>query len=166
MDIRFADEKDLDQIANVYIKNHRSTYKGLLSDEYLCGLTFDYGRNKWEAYLRDESKKIWAAYEETLFLGFAAGMEDAELDRTWYLDSLHVTEDARGKGVGTALIRTVGQYAREHHYNRMSICIVKGNEAAGGLYRRLGARHFKDFEDLFAGTVSHSEKLLWEPVVL
>ena len=43
-------------------------------------------------------------------------------------------------------------------YEKMSICIVKGNDNAGNLYRKLGARHYKDF----TGKMSHSEKLLWD----
>ncbi len=166
MEIRLADKKDINHIAELYIKNHKITYKNLLSEEYLANLTLDYGRAKWETYLSDENKKIWVACENGLFLGFVAGMEDPELEFTWYLDSLHVTENARGKGVGTALIQTIGGYALEHHYQKMSICIVKGNDQAGRLYKKLGAKHDKDFIDSFGNTTSYSEKLLWEELTL
>lgn len=161
MNIRFAKKNDIDDIAELYIKNHLVTYKGLLSDDYLSNLTLDYAKDKWNKYVEDTRKKVWVAYEENVFLGFAAGMEDAELPCTWYLDSLHVTEKARGKGIGTAFIKTMGKYAVENDYIKMSICIVKGNVNAGNLYKKLGAEHFADFEDDFCGTVSHSEKLLW-----
>ncbi len=162
MDIRFAETTDLQQIADVYINNHRSTYQGLLSDDYLKGLTVDYGVQKWKQYMQDSKRKIWAAFEGTSFLGFVAGMEDSELENTWYLDSLHVVPSARGKGVGTGLIRTIGRYALENGYAKMSICIVRGNDTAGSLYRKLGAKHLKYFEDEFGGTKSNSEKLIWE----
>ena len=44
----------------------------------------------------------------------------------------------------------------------MSICIVRGNERAGKLYRRLGAVHYRYFEDAFGAERFASEKLLWE----
>ena len=157
----------VENIENLYVG--RSTpsepaicYNGLLSDAYIDQLTVAYGVQKWEAYLMAEQHKIWVAYEEDIFLGFAAGMQDQELENIWYLDSLHVSADARGKGVGTALIRTIGRYAQEQGYAGMSICIVKGNDDAGNLYKKFGAKHLKDFEDDFCGTVSQSEKLLWE----
>lgn len=162
MEIRFAQQQDLRQIAQLYISNHKSTYQGLLSDEYIQGLTLEYGMDKWTHYLADGKGKIWVACNEGIFWGFAAGTEDAELPDTWYLDSLHVIPEARGKGVGTRLIRTMGKYALENHYAKMSICIVRGNDAAGSLYRKLGAKHLYDFEDTFCGTKSQSEKLIWE----
>lgn len=162
MNIRLAVTDDLNNIAEVYRNNHIKTYKGLLSDKYILSLTLDYCRDKWKKYAKDAEKKIWVAYEADIFLGFVAGMEDSELPHTWYLDSLHVTEAARGKGVGTSLIKTIGKYANENNYTKMSICIVKGNDSASKLYKKLGAEHFSYFYDDFCGTVSYSEKMLWE----
>ena len=65
-------------------------------------------------------------------------------------------------GIGTAFIKTMMKYAVENSYSKMSVCIIKGNDNAGNLYKKLGAKHLLDFEDDFCGTVSHSEKLLWE----
>ena len=76
---------------------------------------------------------MWVVYSEDEFLGFAAGMADESLAGTWYLDSLHITEKARGKGIGTALIKTMMKYAVENSYSKMSVCIVKGNDNAGNL---------------------------------
>lgn len=162
MNIRLAVTDDLNNIAEVYRYNHINTYKGLLSDKYLSNLTLDYCRDKWEKYAEDTRKRIWVAYEADIFLGFVAGMEDSQLPDTWYLDSLHVTERARGKGIGTALIKTIGKYANENNYAKMSICIVQGNDSASNLYKKLGAEHFSYFCDDFCGTVSDSEKLLWK----
>lgn len=162
MDIRIAIQDDLTNIAGVYVKNHKTTYQNLLDQEYLDSLTLSNAQTKWASYLSDTDKKIWVAYEEHCFLGFVAGKKDPELEHTWYLDSLHVTENARGKGVGTALIQTIGRYAIENHYYQMSVCIVKGNDQAGRLYQKLGAQHFKDFMDKFGNTDVCAEKLLWE----
>ena len=133
MNIRLAVTDDLNNIAEVYRYNHINTYKGLLSDKYLSHLTLDYCRDKWKKYIEDTKKRIWVAYEADIFLGFVAGMEDSELPDTWYLDSLHVTEGARGKGIGTALIKIIGKYANENNYAKMSICIVQGNDSASNL---------------------------------
>ncbi len=73
-----------------------------------------------------------------------------------------MADRARGKGVGTALIRAAAAYASARGYRRMSVCIIRGNERAGGLYRKLCAAHYRYFEDDFHGTKTSSEKLLWE----
>ena len=166
MTIRFAAEEDLDRIAALYVRNHQSTYRGLLSDEYLSHLTVETARGKWEAFFRCPDRKIWVASEGGVFLGFLGGMPDSDLSQTWYLDSLQVSETARGKGTGTALIREAARFAADQGYARMSICIVRGNDRAGALYRKLGAVHYLFFEDDFGGTTSSSEKLLWEKLPL
>lgn len=166
MEIRFAQPEDLQQIAQLYISNHKKTYRGLLADEYLEGLTLEYGLDKWTRYSAEHDGKIWVACDQGNFAGFAAGMEDTSLPDTWYLDSLHVLPEARGKGVGTRLIIEMGRYALENGYAKMSICIVRGNDTAGALYRKLGAKHLMYFEDSFGGTKSQSEKLVWEDLTV
>ena len=166
MEIRFAGKEDLENIAGLYVRNHKTAYRGLLSDEYLNGLTVSGALEKWEKHLQDGVSVIWVACERDHFLGFAAAMPDPKTEQAWYLESLHVTENARGIGVGTALIKTAAQYAYDHGYRKMSVCIVRGNDRAGSLYQRLGAEHASFFEDDFNGTVSASERLVWKEVPL
>ncbi len=156
--VRSATQKDVNSISFLYVHNHRETYKNLLPAEYFETLTESYAKTKWKDYIADEGSRVWVAEENGTFLGFVASTADEELSDVWYLDSLHVCESARGRGVGTALIKAVGRYAYEGGYEKMSICVVTGNDGAGDLYRKLGARHYKDF----TGKMSHAEKLLWE----
>lgn len=161
MDIVFATLNNLDDMAKLYVYNHKTTYKGLLSDEYLNSLTVEGAKARWSDYLKNDVNKIWVAFDENVFIGFAAGTEDAEIENTWYLDSLHVSERARGKGVGSELVKTMGRYAVQKGYKAMSICVVKGNTNAENLYIKLGAKPYKQFKDNFGNTASNSKKLLW-----
>lgn len=162
MTIQPAAKDDLPAIAALYLHNHREAYRGLLSENYLSGLTAEACTEKWAAALSCPREQLWVAREGDALLGFAAGLPDEELPQTWYLESLHVAEAARGKGVGTALIREAARHAGEAGFRRMSVCIVRGNERAGTLYRKLGAAHRKYFEDAFGTERFASEKLLWE----
>ncbi|WP_291679340.1 GNAT family N-acetyltransferase [Clostridium sp.] len=161
MNIREANAEDMELIANLYVMNWKKTYVGLLPDNFLNGLTVNDGINKWQEYLTKEKHRIFVAYENENFLGFSACKEDEELKNCLYLDSLHVSESSRGKGVGTKLINTVGSYAYIKGYEHMSICIVKGNDKAKRIYEKMGAKHYKDFIDYFGDTESNSEKLIW-----
>lgn len=125
LEIRPAGPEDVKSIASLYVCNHRTTYKNLLPAEYFETLTDAYAENKWQKYIADNNNCVWVAEDEGVFLGFVASTLDDELPGVWYLDSLHVCESARGKGVGTALIKTVGKYALDNGYKKMSICIVK-----------------------------------------
>lgn len=162
MEIREATNADVASIAKLYTENWKETYKNLLPDEFLDHLNFEDSKQKWGSYLLEKGHKIFVAYEEDVFLGFSACKEDDEIQNCLYLDSLHVSKVARGKGVGTELIRKVGNYAAHNGDTRMSICIVKGNDTAKRLYEKMGARHYKDFTDHFGETESNSEKLIWD----
>ena len=55
-----------------------------------------------------------------------------------YLDDLSVTEKCRRKGMGTQLIQTAEQYAKELGITRVVLHVERANEAAYRLYSRLG----------------------------
>ena len=161
MNIREANAEDIEPIASLYVMNWKKTYVGLLPDNFLNGLTVNEGIKKWQEYLNKEKHRIFVAYENEKILGFSACKEDEELKNCLYLDSLHVSETSRGKGVGTKLINTVGSYAYIKGYEHMSNCIVKGTDNAKRIYEKMGAKHYKDFIDYFGDTESNSEKLIW-----
>ncbi len=160
--IRNATVSDICSIAELYVSNHKSTYRGLVSDEYLDNLTVDSAVIKWSEYLSDKKNRIWVAFENDTFFGFLASKPDSTSKKIWYIDSLHICESARGKGTGTSLIKTVGQYALASGYGKMSVCVVKGNDSAKKLYMKLGARHLLSFEDKFDNSRINSEKLIWD----
>ena len=161
MIIREANGSDVENIAKLYISNWKTTYKGILSDAYLNHLTVSYGMEKWSAFLVRPEHHVFVAYEGLTFLGFGAYHPDMDFDKCLYLASLHVSSNARGQGVGTKLIQSIGKYAIDKNFNKMSICIIKGNHDARRLYCKLGALHHLDFIDYFDGIKLNSEKLLW-----
>ena len=103
MDIRFAESIDLNRIAELYLRNHKTTYKDLLSPDYINRLDYNYGIGKWSAEFSDPKTVIWVACDGHEFLGFVSATPDYKENDTIYLESLHIIENARGKGIGTAL---------------------------------------------------------------
>ena len=49
-----------------------------------------------------------------------------------------VARDWRGRGVGTALIEAAVEWARERGLHKLSLSVFAHNEAAIGLYRKVG----------------------------
>ena len=160
--IRKATVDDIASIAKLYVSNHKTTYKGLVSDDYLNNLTVEKASERWKNFLSDDSNIMWVASQEDKLLGFISTMPDSTSNKIRYLDSLHICPEARGKGIGTALIRTAGESTLRNGYEKMSVCVVKGNDKAKQLYIKLGARHLLSFEDKFDNSRVNSEKLLWD----
>ena len=160
--IREAQIYEIETIAALHISNQKETYRGLLSDSYLDQLDIVSEERKWREYLEQRTQRLIVAYEGSMFLGFAACKPDPECAEWLYLDSLHVSPEARGIGVGTVLIKWVMSYAEDHRFERMTVCIVRGNELARNLYFKMGAVQYRYFIDRFDGTTSNSEKLWWD----
>lgn len=165
MIIRKVTDSDIELIADLHVENWKKTYRGLLPNKFLDNLKVSDELQDWKEYPKKEGHMIFVAYEDEKFLGFSACKEDDEIKHCLYLDSLHVSEASRGKGIGTKLLNTVGNYAYKKGYKCMSICIVKGNLNAKSLYEKLGAKHYKDFIDYFGSTESNSEKLIWDNLI-
>jgi GNAT superfamily N-acetyltransferase len=56
-----------------------------------------------------------------------------------YLEDLFVKPDARGTGLGKALLMTLVDIARERGYGRVEWSVLDWNEPAIGFYRSIGA---------------------------
>jgi GNAT superfamily N-acetyltransferase len=62
-----------------------------------------------------------------------------------YLEDLYVRPEARGKGVGRALLVHLARLAVERGCGRLEWAVLDWNESAIGFYRGLGARPMDDW---------------------
>jgi GNAT superfamily N-acetyltransferase len=56
-----------------------------------------------------------------------------------YLEDLYVKPEARGRGVGLALLKRLASIARERGHGRLEWSVLDWNEPAIGFYKKLGA---------------------------
>ena len=138
--IRPGRDSDLEAVAAIKVANWADTYRGLIPPDVLAPF-LDLGHS-------EDDLRGAIALPDAQFLvaedarGNVVGFSLAYLDETpdpW-LESLHVVAAARGRGVGTALMREVALGIRARGRDTMRLGVVKGNRGAGRLYERLGAR--------------------------
>lgn len=121
-----------------------------------------------EALVRGEDnrhsyKNTFVAVEQTTLLGIVVlynGVDGEQLDRAlekwlaakdaptaldveahadeYYIDTICVTPQARGKGVGTLLLAFSEQAARDSGYNKLSLNVETAKLDARRLYERIG----------------------------
>lgn len=163
MTIRPIIDNNIQAIAKIYTENWKTTYQGILPDSFLKSITYEHSKEKWLSYIHTDKQGAFVAVDENdMIIGFAAYKPYDDLKKCLLLDSLHILQSVQGGGIGKQLIFTIGKYAYNNGYEKMSICIVKGNDRAERIYTYLGAKHYKDFIDDFEGTPSNSSVLLWD----
>ena len=58
-------------------------------------------------------------------------------DDEWYVDALAVFKNWERQGIGTSLLHTAEQQARQHHYPKIALHVAQGNKEAIDLYTHL-----------------------------
>ena len=71
-------------------------------------------------------------------VGLAFGLFDRERASTGHVAGMWVDPEARGRGVGRALLESVIAWARSRALDRLELWVTKGNVAAARLYERAG----------------------------
>jgi GNAT superfamily N-acetyltransferase len=71
-------------------------------------------------------------------VGLAFGLFDKERATTGHVAGMWVDPEARGRGVGRALLESVIAWARSRALDRLELWVTKGNGVAARLYERAG----------------------------
>ncbi|MGW7811140.1 GNAT family N-acetyltransferase [Staphylococcus xylosus] len=155
-----AIEDDMKSISEIYVENWKQTYGPLFPNSDIEKMTIQQGMQIWSDFFIIKHNTINIIKVNNKVAGFIAISPDKYVGNTIYVDSLHISKESRGLGLGTFLLEAVLKEAKSKIKN-VTICIIKGNNGARNLYVKLGAEHYLNFEDNLNGITTHSEKLLW-----
>ena len=140
MRVTLASVADAPEIAEVKVVGWRTTYAAWVPDAVLVTFLDPVAQaDAIAAELRAPPNFAVVAREPDLMLGFAtcllAGRDEP------LLDSLHVLPEARGRGVGSALLARVASEVEARGARTMVVEVVEQNVRTRELYERLGARY-------------------------
>jgi GNAT superfamily N-acetyltransferase len=112
-------------------------------------LAAEYGREVPDELWREDDTD---AQHDAVLLADDVGIAalDRKSDRTWLLDILYVRKRARGKGVGTDLVRAAADHVASQGGEMLALEVLESNGDARRLYERLG---FKTSERVMAASV-------------
>lgn len=80
----------------------------------------------------------FVAVNKQVDVGMARGIADENEPKQAFLLSMWVAPDARGRGVGEALIQAVAHWARAAGHSRLLLDVADVNQPAVALYERMG----------------------------
>jgi ribosomal protein S18 acetylase RimI-like enzyme len=75
--------------------------------------------------------------EARLNAAIGSWLEREAEDDEWYVDALAVFKNRGRKGIGTRLLQSAEQQARQHHYAKIALHVAQGNKQALDLYAHL-----------------------------
>lgn len=141
--VRRAEPADALAIAHVRVDAWRTTYRGMIPDAYLDGMTAEASEAHWRRILGAAPGRfsVFVAAEDGDVVGFGAGLMldppkhgcDAELS------ALYVRADRKRRGIGRRLVGAVAAAQRGHGATALLTWVIAGNRHARAFYESLGA---------------------------
>lgn len=137
--IRAARLEDAEGIAFVHVESWKTTYAGIVPEDYLASLNVEDRAPIWMKQLRDPAVTSILAEKDGRIVGFACGGKlrerVAEFDAELY--AIYLLRANQRHGLGTALLRTMAQALRDSGYQSLLVWVLEQNPAME-FYRTLG----------------------------
>ena len=145
MEIRFAMEQDVGGIIKLLQQVGRVHHEG--RPDIFRTNAQKYGASEVLAMLNSSRSPIFVAVEAGSVLGYGfcqikTYKDDPVItDHTeLYIDDLCVDENARGKGIGTAIYQEICRYAKQRRCYSVTLNVWSCNESAMKFYESLGLK--------------------------
>ena len=141
MEIREAQIADAPAIARVHVDSWRSTYRGIVPDDYLAQLSYSQREQYWRRWINagHEKQFLYVAQDEGNIVGFALGGPERSRNSIYdgELYVIYVLEAHQRKGIGRLLVSQVARSLLQQGIESMLVWVLADNPSRR-FYERLG----------------------------
>ena len=143
--IRPALQDDAAEIARVHVAAWRSSYQGLLADDFLASLSEAGYTDRWRRVIGDRASRVFVVEEPEGIVGFASGGREraGESGFAGELYAIYIVAGSQRKGHGRELVRAVAAALREMGLRDMIVWVLRDNAPAREFYERLGGSYVR-----------------------
>lgn len=151
MQIRTATRTDIPAIAKVHVDTWRTTYRGLVPDELLAGLSYENRAETWhrifDSAATDGNFTLVGEDSTGQTVGFANGGPERTGDLIYKgeLNAIYILRSAQGRGTGRALVRAVVDALLASNLDSMMVWVLAENPACK-FYEHLGGQRIGEKE--------------------
>ena len=174
--VRRARPADAISIASVHVAAWRSTYPGILPDDFLARLSVPRQAAHYDAAIRSSTGVFVAAASGadvppgsgSRIIGFATagrarGGEFTRRLAEGEVETLYVLDDWRDRGVGRKLMRAAAGYLAEIGCKSCFLWVLRDNPSRW-FYQRLGGKPTAEALIRFAGANVPQTAFVWDPI--
>ncbi|HEY1741902.1 MAG TPA: GNAT family N-acetyltransferase [Granulicella sp.] len=137
--IRAATQDDASSISRVHVESWRTTYRGIVPDQFLADLNVEERAVRWREVLRSDPY-IFIAELDGKVVGFISGgairepLEECDAE----LFAIYLLAETQGKGIGTSLLMELAKHLEAAGFQSMAVWVLEAN-VSRGFYERSGA---------------------------
>ena len=144
MNIRPANVNDAAAIAKVHVDSWRTTYQGIVPDDYLISLSYEQHEQLWRQILTNPSRSnfVYLAEEESgPVVGFVSGGPERGGDSVYSggLDAIYLLVSAQRQGIGRRLAGELVTRLMQDGMTALLVWVLAANPARK-FYERLGGQ--------------------------
>ena len=164
--IRRAEPKDAAGIAHVHVRTWRSTYRGIVPDEYLDSLDEEQRTEEWRELLEGDYD-IFVADFEGHVIGFIIGGRSRnraqQCDGELY--AIYLLKEAQRARIGRDLVRELAHAMRRRGFRRMEVWVLAKNPAKA-FYTQMGAQFARSKEIAIGDAMLTEHAYVWADLEL
>lgn len=165
MKIRKAKKADAWDIAVVQVDTWRTTYKGIIPDDYLAQMSYEKRTETWEKAAKQEGFYV-AENDAREIVGFSIGgkaFSETYANYVGELYAIYILRAYQGKGIGKLLTERVVQHLLNENIQSMQVHVLADNPARH-FYESLGAKRIDTTIETIAGKDLQSLVYGWDDI--
>lgn len=130
-------------LAKVHVDTWKATYRGIVADSFLDGLSYEHSAGRWERMLSEAQsrQRVFVAVDERgTVVGFASGgpNRDSDTPHKAELWAIYVLPEAQGRGTGALLLRRFAGAMVADGLDSLSVWVLADNKQGRGFYEAMG----------------------------
>ncbi|MBP3040631.1 GNAT family N-acetyltransferase [Bacillaceae bacterium Marseille-Q3522] len=142
MNIREAIIADAGGIAAVHVNSWRTTYKGIVPEEYLINLQVESRKQSWETaltHLNFDEKIFVCENPKGKIIGFVNGgtNRNAGLEFDCEIYAIYLLQEYQRQGIGKKLCNEMIGWFKQRNFRSMMLWVLEDNQAKH-FYQKIG----------------------------
>lgn len=127
--------EDVKELANLEYHIWRSTYRGILPDEYLDNLDINHIQEKFKNKLSDSNIEMYLIKHDLSYIGyFSLKYNDNVLE----VSKLYILKNYQNMGIGSIVAEYIKAKTIEYHIDIVESWIIEGNSISEKFHKKMG----------------------------